>query len=273
MKDAVIKLSELSKEELSLLRQFVTNGVTQCTSLCADSSGAALVKMFTDLKGEYNDILSKLPPSDMVPAAQEASWNLRSFLSVLSSTQAILAQLTNQITAMKTGQAGTVYNAETLALEVDKIINDRVSKGLLFPKETVTTMCSEAKKLGLDEGSKTAREEATQREQSTKLAGERKAALTKNSLPIPADDALLLGDEAAFKAFETKTTTRFERLKKAGVALNSPAMARIHAIKDDAEFDEFAKILEDMKAGAKGGDEPFNKPPEGAPTGRRILMV
>lgn len=270
-KDALIKLSDLSKEDIALLRTYLSSGIAQCTSLCADNSGAALVKMFTDLKTEYNDILGKLPPSDMVPAAQEAAWNLRSFLSVLSSTQAILAQLTNQITAMKSG-TGMTYNAEMLSTEVEKVIADRVSKGLLVPKETVTTLCSEFKQKGLDEGLETARKEASDKESSAKLAGERKALLTKNSLPVPADETLLLGDETAFKAFEAKSTARFDRLKKAGVALNSPAMGKVYAIKDDAEFDEFAKILEDMKATRKGGDEPFNKPPEGTTT-RRILAV
>ena len=222
MKDAVIKLSDLSKEDVALLRSYLTAGLAQCTSLCADNSGAALVKMFTDLKTEYNDILGKLPPSDMVPAAQEAAWNLRSFLSVLSSTQAILAQLTNQITTLKTG--GVTYNAETLATEIEKAIADRVSKGLLLAKETVTTLCSEAKTLGLNEGLATARKEAADKEASMKLAGERKAALSKNSLPLPTDESLLLGDEAAFKAFEAKSASRVERLKKAGVALNSAAM-------------------------------------------------
>jgi hypothetical protein len=272
----VIKLSDLKQEEIAILRQVCSNVATTINGLGEDL-GEPLLGMFLSLKDQYNEILGKLPPTDAVPAAQEASWNLRSFLSCLTSTQTLLSFLTTRMADMK-GKAATANSSLSpaeLAAVVEAAIQVKVAAGDLATKETVASLCSAAKDAGIREAHDQAKAEAEETAKKAKLIAERRQVLATNSLPFPETDESLLGTEEEFSANRARAEKQAKQL--AGFGLDAKSQAMSKAWSPEAEFNNYAQFLEAVKPqprknGSGKTEEPFaGGPAPGAANKRPIV--
>jgi len=128
---------------------------------------------FLKLKNDLNEQLSKLAPTDQVPAALDASYALSSFANAMERMQEYATAMTNRLAGMTTKLSETNGSLDAL--------NKKVTDGLLITKEAATELCSKAKTDALDSIKPTI---VAMRKQVVELAG----------LPMPADDVLALAD-------------------------------------------------------------------------------
>lgn len=140
---------------------------------------------FLKLKKDLDETLSKLPPTDQVPAALDASYALQSFGYAMERMQQFALDATNKLQSMVGKFAETNGSLEA--------INKKVADGLLITKEAATELCGTARKEALDSVKPTI---LSMRKQQVELAG----------LPLPADDVLGLA--------EADYTPRFDTAKK-----------------------------------------------------------
>lgn len=253
--EAVIKLGDLNKDQISILRQ-VCSQVTTTLNAVQPDLGEPLLGMFVALKDQYNGILAKLPMTDAVPAAQEAHWNLSSFLSCLTSTQALLSYLTTRVADMKKATGlNSELTPEAMAAKIAEGINAKVTAGELVPRETVTSLCSAAKDAGAKEARDQAQAAAEAATAKANLIASRKQLLATNSLPLPATEEALLGTDDEFTATVARVTKQAKELVGHGVALNSQAMANAWATED--QFKTFTEILGSVTKSTPKADEAF----------------
>jgi len=270
----VVKLSELNQDQMKLLRQLCGTIVTQLDGFGLAELEEPMRGMFVRLKDEYNSILSKLPMTDGVTAALDAHWNLNSFLSCLTSTQAMLSYMTTRLSEMK---PKTAMNADELSAKIREALDAMVAAGEFVSKDTVTSLCAAAK----DAGATQARDEATRQADADKakekLISDRKAILATNSLPVPESFEALLGTEEEFNAHQERVRKQVKVLSGFGIALNSKAIGSAWA--SEAEFAKFTEFLtaavkKPGGAGAgAGGDEAFAGGTETPPAKKGRLIV
>ena len=147
-------------------------------------------------------------PTTQVPAAQEAADALRFMVQSMSYMKELFdgaVSRFNEILADLNPKAQALHG-----------LNVRIEKGELV--ESV-----EAKKK-LDAAVK----EAVERDRAhAKLVSERRALLAAANLPVPTEDQILEGDEAAFKAAQETAKKRVDLLQKdnLAVSLNSLELA------------------------------------------------
>ena len=265
----VIKVSDMSPDQVGVMRQMCSQVVTTLEALSSDAQMAGpLLKMFQGLKDEYNSILVKLPPTDQVPAANEAHWNLQHFFSCLTSTNALLSYLTTRMSEMQKNS----YNSETLAAKITAELDAKVKAGEFFPKSTVDSLCSAAKDLGIKEANEKAQADATAAAAKATLLASRKQLLTTNSLPLPENEEALLGTDEEFTAAQARVKQQTEVLVGFGVALNSEPIRKAWA--GEAEFKNYADLLKGVVVKKTKADEPFaggNTPP-GETTKPRLIV-
>lgn len=251
---AVIKLADLKPEEVVMLRSMCSQVITAVNGL-TDELSEPLLTMFKGLKDEYNAILSKLPLTDAVPAAQEASWHLNSFLSCLTSTQALLSYMTTRL-----GQVKAATNSAVDEKQIQSAIDARVASGDLVPKDKVTMLCSAAKDTGVQEEKSRAAQEKAAADQRAATIASRKQVLATNGLPIPQDEQVLLGTDDEFAAAQKRVKAQADRLIGIGVK-GENTLAMSQAWCSAQEFDRIAAILEETGKAKSGSrvSEPFAK--------------
>jgi len=249
-----MKNAPIDPKDLNTIRQVLTSFRTQICG-AADTLGEPWKGQFVALKGDYDKMLSGLPPTDQVPAALEANSHLSCLHAALASAtslsvmmgsamaslaaastgsgqgsaQAPAAQLASAVSAEIEKQiaAGTLFKAEGVEVK----IAERIRTGDLVAKETCTQFCSAAKDLGLAEGEKKVREEIAASAVRQSLISTRKAELQTCGLPIPDArlEGVLAGTGEEFTAAQALAQSRIAALQQRGVALNSnsPLAAKV----------------------------------------------
>jgi len=248
-----MKNAPIDPKDLNTIREVLTSFRTQICG-AADTLGEPWKGQFLALKGDYDKMLSGLPPTDQVsafvplgaglrpdePAALEANSQLSCLhaallsatsLSVMQgsamaslsgkSAEASAAQLASAVGAEIEKQIaeGTLFKAEGVEVK----IAERIKTGELVAKETCTQFCSAAKDLGLAEGEKKVRAEIAASAVRQSLITTRKAELQTCGLPIPDArlEGVLAGTGEEFTAAQALAQSRIAALQQRGVALNS----------------------------------------------------
>ncbi len=224
---------------------------------------------FNALKANYNSVLENLPPSDMVPAATEANWNLGTLLSCLYSAQSLVTSMGQTLSDVKGKMTDALSSINSKA---EALLADKLKTGDLVPKETVTALCSDVKAKALEDGRNEGRTEVRTEVAKEKLAAktiiDRRALLATNSLPLPENDSVLGGTEEEFTALQAKAKTRIELLKGKGVSMNSKLLPKVWL--PDNEFSVVETLItENMSRGAEpfaGGPSPGSGAAHGNPS-------
>ena len=201
------------------------------------------VKAMTD---EVNGLLTRLPPLERHKAAGSAVGALDSLTYAMNSmtdalehahgTVATISKNCNDLLGAKDASVNGLVDTGVKAGLADEI-KKKVAAGELFEKAAVDGLVQAARTQGKDLALN-----------GIQLAATRRQALTNLALPLPENEAVLEGDEAAFTALKTNAATRIEALKKSGLSLNSaPDLVR-HLIYSSAFESELKNIASALKA-------------------------
>ena len=242
-----MKNAPIDPKDLNTIREVLTSFRTQICG-AADTLGEPWKGQFVALKGDYDKMLSGLPPTDQVPAALEANSHLSCLHAALSSATALSVMMGSAMASMagKSAEAVTAQLASAVSAEIEKQIAagtlfkaegvevkiaERIKTGDLVAKETCTQLCSAAKDLGLAEGEKKVRAEIAASAVRQSLISTRKAELQTCGLPIPDArlEGVLAGTGEEFTAAQALAQSRIAALQQRGVALNSnsPLAAKV----------------------------------------------
>lgn len=183
-----------------------------------------LKKIFNSFKAGMDNFLSKLPPTEQIPAALDAGWTLNQVSDMFRNTISLWSAITerfgdfersqNEITSAASRNAVTAMEAKIAAEYILK-----------------TIAASEA-----EAAAKTAVD--AYKAQCALVAG-RQEGLSKNGLP-PAPDAIVLLPDPEYQSEVAASATRVQKLAGAGVSLNThPESVRLAAWDDD----ECARVL------------------------------
>ena len=179
----------IDPKDINTIREVLTSFRTQICG-AADTLGEPWKGQFLALKGDYDKMLSGLPPTDQVsafapafarelppsprlrldePAALEANSQLSWLHAALSSATALSVMMGSAMASLsgKSAEASAAQLASAVGAEIEKQIAagtlfkaegvevkiaERIKTGDLVAKETCTQPCSAAKDLGLAEG-------------------------------------------------------------------------------------------------------------------------
>ena len=234
-------------KDLNTIKEVLTSFRTQICG-AADTLGEPWKGQFLALKGDYDKMLSGLPPTDQVPAALEANSQLSCLHAALSSATALSVMMGSAMASQagKGAEASAAQLASAVGAEIEKQIAEgtlfkaegvevkiaeRIKTGDLVAKETCTQFCSAAKDLGLAEGEKKVRAEIAASAARQSLITTRKADLQNCGLPIPDArlEGVLAGTGEEFTAVQALAQSRIAALQQKGVALNSnsPLAAKV----------------------------------------------
>jgi len=157
MKNAVI-----DPKDLNTIREVLTSFRTQICG-AADTLGQPWKGQFLALKGgDYDKMLSGLPPTDQVPAALEANSQLNCLHAALSSATSLSVMLGSAMASLagKSAEASAAQLASPAGAEIEKQIAagtlfkaegvevriaERIKTADLVAKRTYTQLCSAAK--------------------------------------------------------------------------------------------------------------------------------
>jgi hypothetical protein len=234
----------LAPEAASAVRAFASGMSTEIASL-VDSLPEPFKGQFLEIKGQVNQMLASLQPTDQVPAAQDSNYALRSLFYALQTAQSMIAQL--GATAKNVGKELATTRA-SIPEETKKAIDAQIASGALFDKEGAAKLANDA----------AAAAKALFKTEA-KAISDRRTSLASASIPVPSDD-VLVGDEAAYNAKFATAKARFEKLK--AFSLSSTSIADIAWNHSDSAFDATLEILNQATKGAttspapKGGN-PF----------------
>ena len=242
-----MKNAPIDPKDLNTIREVLTSFRTQICG-AADTLGEPWKGQFLALKGDYDKMLSGLPPTDQVPAALEANSQLSCLHAALSSATSLSVMLGSAMASLsgKSAEASAAQLASAVGAEIEKQIAagtlfkaegvevkiaERIKTGDLVAKETCTQLCSAAKDLGLAEGEKKVRAEIAASAVRQSLITTRKAELQTCGLPIPDArlEGVLAGTGEEFTAAQALAQSRIAALQQRGVALNSnsPLAAKV----------------------------------------------
>lgn len=230
---------------------------------------------FENLKGQYNSVLAALQPTDQAPAALEASSLLtalhssllhaQSLVSLVAGHRAELSKKCGELTtALASATSASAALEASLPEKIQAAIDARIKAGELVPKDTLTSLCSEAKLQGEQAGEQKVRDELAAAAAKAKVLTDRKAAVQTAGLPLP-EDALLEGTDEEFTARQTVAATRVENLRKLGVSHNSATLVKAWLPAD--QYDNFEKCAAELLSQLPRGRalEPFAGPAGTAP--------
>ncbi len=215
-----------------------------------------LKSKFLEVKGQINTMLAGMAETDKVPAATEANYVLRQLMSVLSCAQSMMAGLTE---TAKAANERYVTTKASIGGEVEKAINDQVGKGDLIKKADHT--------LAIEEAVKQARKTF---ELEAKTISDRRTSLSSLSLPAP-QDAVLSGDDAAFKAKTEAAKARAEQLK--GFKISPERLTTLCWAVDDSSFKDTVEMLKENASTEKPKPNPFVQSTNVPAINRNIGMI
>lgn len=254
---------KIDPEQAKQFRALYSSIISQMSGMELDEP---LKSQFAAIKQQCSALLEEMPLMDAVGAAQECKWSLSSLHSCMMSLQSAFGLVG---ASMKGLQSRMSAQAAEMPAAIAEAIKEKISAGELVAKDTVASLCSESKSQGLAEGEKKVRDEIKLAQEKQKLVAARKDALTKASLPLPENDAFIEGTDDAFAALQTKAAERVAKLRKAGLSLNSPLLAK--AFLPDGDFETFLGLSSEL-LGKKAGDEAFATEPGGATQTRNVSV-
>lgn len=170
-------------------------------------------------------------PTTQVPAANEAAWALRQMCDSLSYMKELFDSSMERF--------NTILSDLSPKAQALHGLNLKIEKGELVELPAVQDKVNKAVS------------EAVQKDRArAKLVSERRVLLAAANLPVPAEDTVLEGDDAAFKAVQEAAKHRIDLLQKEGlcISLNSLELATL-AYGSQAEFDRTYKLA--LKAASR----------------------
>ena len=212
---------------------------------------------------ETKTVLAALPADDAADTAPDLTPALNALGALLARLTETVASLTNSFAQFKEKAAA---DAAVLAGKVTDF-EARLTNGQLVTQDQAKELAGAARQQGIE----SAKAEG-------KLLNDRKATLAAAGLPLPSDDALLLGEEAVFTARKDAAKSRVEILAGKGLALNgkaAPLVARAAWLPDQDTFDhEVKNIIEPILgvASSRTADPLLGAGAGGAATERRGVM-
>jgi hypothetical protein len=223
-------------EIAAALRGFYTQQIVSLNGIMEDLPEPFKGQLLT-MKAEINGLLDKLPLTDAVPAAQEANWGITYMAGALNHLKEMMERMNTVITGLKAKVAdmpALVQNGVT------ERINEQVTAGDLFKKETVTTLVNAAKQEATKEANKNL---GTVSQRSTVLLGK--------NLPMPVTE-ILLADDAAFTAALAQAETRRTKLAELNIVLNGETaelndLLYCEPARFDSELKKFSLVLNGAK--------------------------
>lgn len=159
---------------------------------------------FAALKKSINDALEALPPTDQVPAAQEAAWALNAFTDFFQRSQEYAAGLSERLNKMVADLAVKATALNELQTQLNGL-NAKVESGELLTKDKA----KQAGDLRFEEGVQSV---------LPQVAGMRKEQIQLAGLPEP-EASVLNGDAPTFKARFDQAVDNLKNLTKKGLKL------------------------------------------------------
>jgi hypothetical protein len=270
-------------KNVKALRDFYT---TQRQAVCgmADLLDEPWKSHFAAIKGEYDKVLSALPPSDQVPAALDANSHISACFSMFYQINGLCAMLASRMSQMKTEHAAAVNSAVTTALEakvsageffpkavletkIGEAVTAKVTAGELVEKSTVTQLCSAAETKGFGLGEKKVRDEIAAQAEAARLTETRKTELATASLPVPEGELLrmLALPDAEYATAKQKAEARIESLRSQGVLLKPGHQFLSNVWLPDEKWNAIEKLaVETLKSGGAPLPTPNPNPSPGA---------
>jgi hypothetical protein len=249
-----------NSKDVAALRSFLTTLRTQACS-SGEAFTGALKQMRDDLVTKLDAFIDEIPKGD-VPGDWCMEDKLDTLCALLASAIAQSSLSALEVAKLNTQMAGMVDAAIKSKIEsgdlltkdmhttaVQSAIADQTKAGAVVPKDTVTQLCADAKKLGIAEGEKNIRDQMAAESATAKLISDRKDALQKAGKPIPEAEfeRVLAGTDEQFNAVVTKFDARLAGLKKAGVQLaGSPLMSKLFL--PDADYRTFEATVTSIDA-------------------------
>ena len=247
----------IAPQDASKLREWIPAFLATFNGM--DEIGEPYLTWFKDVKLQMNSVLEKLPLNDAIPAGQEAGWYLNSLLSAFTNLQAMHTFTGARLKELSAKNSEA--DPKLVQAAIDKAIDEQVTAGELVKKDMHLSLCSNAKIEGETAGEKKVRDELAQQEQTMKTIATRKELVSKNGLPLPAEDAALEGTDEEFTARTETAKKRVELLKGHKVALNSPVMPYVWGSERDFSIAEKSVMAQRGAAASGKPAEPFAKPP------------
>jgi len=146
----------IDPKDMNTIRGVLTSFRTQICG-AADTLGEPWKGQFLALKGDYDKMLSGLPPTDQVPAALEANSQLNCLHAALSSATSLSVMLGSAMASLagKSAEASAAQLASAVGAEIEK----QIVAGTLFKAEGVEEKIAER----INTGDLVAKETCTQR--------------------------------------------------------------------------------------------------------------
>lgn len=194
-----------------------------------------------ELKGQINASLENLPPTDQVPAAQEAAYGMNSLKYALLGVQSIINSLQAVVKSKSTETANALAS---ITPQVEAGVEAKLKSGEFLKKSDADALVQNARKEGEDAGFARG-----------KILADRRSALALAGLPAEvagsAPEAILLGEEKDFNAARDAAKERVAKLTGVGLTVASASLLTLPWEKQDA-FDTQFKTFEDIHKSAKG---------------------
>lgn len=237
--------TDVTPKAAAALRAFAST-LTPMFDKLMPSLDEGMKARFAEIKGEITTTLASLPGGDLGGCNPDNSAIVGQLTSALQRTQSLIESLSTALT----GKATDLANVRaSMPGEIQKAIEAKVTAGEYLTKDS-------AKKLADDAVSAARSGWITEQ----KNVADRRTALATASLPVPASDEPLMGDDAAFNSKKQKATERVEKLKT--FATLSPArVAELAWGYSDEAFNSTVEILTEAKGSPKpsagGGPNPL----------------
>ncbi len=230
----------LPQEVLDLFKQVGTalNQYTEDPAILGEPWRSKLL----EIKGRLDASLETLPPTDQIPAAQEARFGLDILKNQLLCVQNIINSLGSVIKAKSQETANALAS---ISGEVEKGIEAKVKAGELLRKSDVEGMVSKAREDGEKAGFAKGKA-LVDRRNALALAG-----LPAEIVAQAPDAVLILEDEKAFESQRDAAKDRLTKLQGVGLAAASATVQAL-AWAPQADFDKQFASLEEVFKASKG---------------------
>lgn len=188
------------------------------------------------LRGEFDAVLAKMPPTEQVATATGVNEGLRELSWAVERLVSINEAMTGMVSKLR-GESDTVL--ASMPDRVAAAVTEKITAGELVTSEQAAKNVSDA---------------VAAVDARHALANTRRATLVTAGLPMPSE-SLLAADEAAFESARTEAVNRTEALKKKGVVLNgAPLTDLVWASKPD--FEQRIGLIDAVLATGKRGPDP-----------------
>ncbi len=230
----------LPQEVLDLFKQVGTalNQYTEDPNILGEPWRSKLL----EIKGRLDASLETLPPTDQIPAAQEARFGL----DILKNQLLCVQNIINSLGAVIKSKSQETANAlASITGEVEKGIDAKVKAGEVLRKTDVEGMVAKARQEGEQAGFARGKK-LLDRRNALALAG-----LPAEIVAQAPESILVSDDEKAFEASRDAAKDRLSKLQTFGLAVASATVQAL-AWAPQADFDKQFASLEEVFKATKG---------------------